>query len=76
MKKLIDDLIDEIDSIDLRVKIAEKVSKELKSKIDEIDSLTNVDYIIKQINILRTDEVCEIYKAILDSHHASHLDKF
>lgn len=56
--------------------MTERLSSELKSKINEFDNLTNVDYIIKQINILRTDEVCEVYRAILDSHHASHLDKF
>lgn len=49
---------------------------DLKDKLEDFEDLKISDVIIKQINILTTDEVAKIYYAIQDSYHFQHLDKF
>jgi len=56
-------------------KLISEVS-DLKDSLQEFENLRESCEIIKQVNILTTDEVAKIYYAIQDSHHFQHLDKF
>lgn len=76
-----------LEEVELHIETLESDNKELSSSNDyllrenkklekQLENAANKDSIIKAIHTLRTDEVCEIYRAILESHHSTHLDKF
>lgn len=50
--------------------------QKLQDKIDKYDNMSEVEFIIKQIDSMLTDDVAKIYYAIEESHHYMHLEKF
>jgi uncharacterized UPF0160 family protein len=71
--KKVESLLSDLDS-DLS-KAVDNIDESIKM-INKIENVSTTSEIIKQINILTTDEVAKIYYAIQESYHFQHLDKF
>ena len=51
--------------------------EELSDKIKELNQeIINLKKFNIQLEVMSTDEVAKLHKAILNSYHAQHLDKF
>lgn len=74
--KEISDLESEINDKNDDIEKLENENQNLEDNLQVFEDLKDSDVIIKQINILTTDEIAKIYYAIQDSYHFQHLDKF
>ncbi|MFY4844600.1 hypothetical protein ACOTVP_08685 [Aliarcobacter butzleri] len=74
--KEISDLETENSDKEREIENLEATNSDLECKVEEYENLKYSGEIKKQIDILTTDEVADIYYYILDSHHSKHLDKF
>lgn len=70
------DLNDDISTKAREISNLNNKINDLENKLEEFEDLDKSDVIIKQINLLTTDEVAKIYYAIQESYHFQHLDKF
>lgn len=73
LNKIINDCRNALKSIERSVNVA---NNELDCLFSEVNEISQIDEIIKQIDSMPTDDVAKIYYAIENSHHFSHLDKF
>ena len=74
--KEISNLESEINDKNDDIEKLENEISDLEDNLQDFEDLKVSGEIIKQIDILTTDEVAKIYYAILESYHFQHLEKF
>lgn len=74
--KEIDQLESDCNVKDKEIEKLEVIVSDLEYELEDFKDLTMTGEVIRQINLLTTDEVAKIYYAIQESYHFQHIDKF